>query len=254
MKGITPDENVATSNVVRLIGSVIAKNMPASSDFIRLKIAVSSSIDKKGFCIVPICFYGAEAATQIDQAIRCDENSKPRVEIIGFVQTSKRIYTSDNEKPVAEYYQDIVGTSIAFARSSLESAFALPGLGNKKAESMNQFICFGRIVNAYSSGRDDRATLLTVKTWHNAHANFPQITCRGMKVLQIARNVRNNDYVAAIGEINPQSAQRHGRTVFIPRLYVNDIQRIPNNSVRHITSVSLELASDDIIFQKNSTA
>ena len=249
MKKIDPEENIRTSNLVQLIGSVIAKDL-AAEDFIRLKIAVSSSFEKNGYCIVPVCFYGADAAAQIDQAIRCDTEEKARVEIIAFVQTSKRMHTADDGTSTADYYQDIVGTSIAFARNPLESAFALQGLGKVKAPSMNRFICFGRVVNTYATGlHENRQAYLTIKTWHNDHSNFPQVICRGARVGKIAREIHDNDYIAAIGEIRPMRVPYHKKMIIKPHLFVSDLQKIAEASVRHLNRVTATLGSDDIIFQ-----
>lgn len=236
------EKNVQTGNLVKLVGTVLSKRI-VSDELISLRLAVSSSTEENGYCSVYVYFYGKDAIAKIDSAIA--DHSRARVEVLGFVQTSKRIREIDGEKET-HYYQDVVGISIAFAQNVLERMLDAYGVGRIKADSVNRFVCFGKVVSIFSyGGGRGRFNYITVKTWHNNYANFPQLICHSIATDRIVQELNKGDYIIATGEIC--SGENHSLTrKHKALLYISDLQKIENPETAKIMQPTLD--SSDIIF------
>ena len=190
------------------------KTVTSARDVVRLRVATCSSFNRDGVCFPSVVFYGTDA---VDAIRSIDLSKKPRVIIEGFIQTERKIRDGETK-----YFQDIIGLKISYAKTRIEDAFGVDGLGVAKALPRNEILLIGEVVNVYRFR--NRQYGITIRAEHHNIYNFPMmISSRAFD--EVNRSIRKGDTVAAVCEVSTYNSDQNGNT-FPTReqILVKDIQ------------------------------
>ena len=214
---VTQSDTFESRNEVKITGSVVHLYRVEDRNIVVLTIATSTGGKQSDF--PKVVFYGKEALA-IQDALDLESGKRPQVSIVGSIQTSKQ-----GEGATAVYRQNVIGSSLALAPTSLESALNIE-VGNKTIADENQVILVGRIVHLYhfdsKKTGSPLGTVLTLKTLGNRF-NFPKITLFRDQS-KIAQEMDVGDHVAVIGTIQTSRTVKDGaKTVYYETIIGSDI-------------------------------
>ena len=220
---VTEKKEIATQNGFMIVGSVVRKFRP-KENVILLRVAVS---DATGTVSHPtIAYYGKEVCDRIDSHIVITEDNKPRVRIEGYIDARRKGGRNSTSENSQKFYEWLVGTKLAFAKTAMEEATGIKGVGTRKAEGMNQIRIVGTVTGVYSIPNSS-VVAVTVYTRPAQEASFPRIICLGTRAKYALENLQRYDSVSIIGYIRTREVVgENGRRQILTGLYANDIAKL----------------------------
>lgn len=220
MEEIIAEKNeVRCVNTFEFVGSVVHKYRP-NPEVIVLTVALKGR-DIHEADYPNVAFYGKETADLVDNSIRVEKDSYPRVRIVGNVQTSRKVIDGK-----MTYYQNFIGSKIRLASNTMETLSGVRGLGKRKAESQNDVCLMGEVYNVYMitrEGRDKPLGAIVTLRCHTDHVNYPRVSCFG-RMMNVASELQRGDVVCVTGFAETQFREANGRRVRLESIIANEIE------------------------------
>ncbi len=153
----------------------------------------------------------------------CGVAYKPRVKVTGFIRTRRQEKNGERK-----YFQDIVGETIDFAPSIMESAFGSGFAGQHKAKSVNSLRILGKVTHIYEF--TDRQTnafksaVLTMRTIRNGRVYTPKLVVFNRAMLEES-GAAVGSRIAVVGEVYEKLRSTNGgKPQHTETLVANEIQ------------------------------
>ena len=166
-------------------------------------------------CYPSIVFYGKDA---IDALKQLDFEKKPRIIVEGFIQTEKKNIDGENK-----YFQDLVGLKVSFAKTRLEAAFNMEGIGVAKAAPLNEILLSGEVVHIHRF-RNGRFSI-TIRSEHHNVYNFPTFFC-SRSYSDVCESIKIGDKIIAACEVYTYNEENGQSFPTRERIYAKDIQKM----------------------------